>query len=219
VDGGNPTNILGFAPTGELTANYWVETVTDNGGGVHPYLIVESRNGDMFNYDLSVSGVIMNSTGIISDKAISYAKTTFALTGQNGRDGLCGKNSFITLTAANSLSCYYTDQGDLNFDNLIEDPDSLVLEFSVIQDFVVADLDDDNIDDLMVTSVNGFVWVVRSNPPPSPLLHLSSSGALINDVIESEDEVITTPLIILGFGTSLMTGLLVILKKKKILPI
>ncbi|MCE7737555.1 MAG: hypothetical protein GPJ54_21880, partial [Candidatus Heimdallarchaeota archaeon] len=210
-------NIIGIAPTGEPTVNYWVEVAKDvdgTAGNDITYLVIESRTGDLFNYDFSASGVLMTHTGIIRDSAIPYAKTSFVTGTFEG----CGTNSFITLTAANSISCYYNNDGSLNFTSPIE-AWSRTLEFDVIQDMIVADLDDDGIDDLLIASFSGYVWVTRSNPPPQPLLQLSADSLLTENIPSSVENDTPTPLIILGFGTSFMTGLLVILKKKKILPL
>ncbi|MFV2016648.1 MAG: hypothetical protein ACC656_14555, partial [Candidatus Heimdallarchaeota archaeon] len=153
-------NILSIAPTGEPTANYWVKEPT----GAPIYLVVESITGDLFNFDFSQEELIMKNTGIIRNKAIPYAKTSFV----TGTFENCGTNSFITLTTANSISCYYNDDGSLNFTSPTE-AWSRTLEFDVIQDMIVADLDDDGIDDLLIASFSGYVWVTRSNPPPQPL--------------------------------------------------
>ncbi|MHA2249336.1 MAG: outer membrane protein assembly factor BamB family protein [Candidatus Kariarchaeaceae archaeon] len=202
-------NIVGLAPTGEPTENYWVREQID---GV-TYLIVESRTGDLFNYDFSATNPIMSHTGIIRDKAIPYAKTSFA----TGQFADCGVNSFVTLTAANSLSCYYASDNSLNF-NKAEEGWSLTLEFSVIQDIVVADLDDDTIDDLMIASFSGHVWVTRSNPPKSLLLDLSSQQNLLdhnaNDQ-QSGPTIKTTDIVSVGLLVSPFVALFIWLKKKR----
>ncbi|MHA2090706.1 MAG: hypothetical protein ACW98K_07590, partial [Candidatus Kariarchaeaceae archaeon] len=114
-------NIIGIAPTGEPTANYWIDS-----RGATPSMIVESTNGDIFSYNFNAAGgLLMQEKGIIRDKAIPYAKTTFVTT------DLCGGGGFIALGSANTLECYST----MDFSNLVVET-SLTLEFSVIQDMV-----------------------------------------------------------------------------------
>lgn len=72
----------------------------------------------------------------------------------------------------------------MDFSNPVESK-PLILEFSVIQDFVIGDLDDDSTDDLLIASFSGHVWVVRSNPPDPLLLEL-------NGPIENLNQTLTT---------------------------
>jgi outer membrane protein assembly factor BamB len=194
-------NIIGIAPTGEPTANYWIDS-----RGATPSMIVESTNGDLFKYDFNAAGgLLMQEKGIIRDKAIPYAKTTFVTT------DLCGGGGFIALGSANTLECYST----MDFENLNVET-SLTLEFSVIQDMIIADLDAHPADDLMVASFSGHVWVILSGDQIGSILQLSGPSIDTQDqrLSDTDSRSIDIEDVIVVSAFSVVIGLMVFRKKR-----
>jgi hypothetical protein len=160
----SPNNLIGISPTGEPSVNHWVETSASG----DPVIIVESKGGDLFSLDMtSNSGNVVMQTEVFESIAVPYAHGAF-VTG----DFYNCPGGFITTVAANSIACY----DKLSFKDATE-VWSLTLDFGVIQHIVVGDLDGDSIDDLLLASVSGYVWVVRSEFLGALALELNGNSA------------------------------------------
>ena len=80
---------------------------------------------------------------------------------------------------------------------------------------IVADLDTDGVDDLMVASFSGHVWVIRSLPPNPLLLELNAPIELVEQFNAPNRNDLTTTTILQIFAvTSSYIGISVVILKR-----
>ncbi|MCY3414616.1 MAG: PQQ-binding-like beta-propeller repeat protein [Candidatus Heimdallarchaeota archaeon] len=176
-----PSGLLTFAPYHGRTRDHWVFDIDGDG---NDDLIGLSRYGDLFSFFGVDSGtswqLSMDSGGTYDTLAVPYSRTMLEL------GDFCGKDSpsYIFVSSATSVSCY-----PLNPRGFHEEPQAerhWNVKIDIIHDIVVGDLDGDEIQDFIIASRTGYVWIARSSDV-SKFMNLDADKQINDIAISLED--------------------------------
>ncbi len=142
-----PNGILTLGPFNGKTQDYRVVDTNNDG---NDDLIGLSEKGDLFILQGVTSGNSMVSGGELDSLAVPYARNMLDLGNFFGTPG------FIYVSSATTVSAY--DTYDITSDPI----SSVNVNVDIIQDIIVGDLDGDLLDDYLIASKAGYVWIVSS---------------------------------------------------------
>ncbi len=167
------------------------------------FLIGVGRRGDLYSQEITTS-FTLKQMGVFDSLAVPYARKYIEF------GNFCGTSSFYMVTSATSVGCY----DSFDFSGPLNAKASIDLDFDIIQDIVKGDLDDDNVDDLIVTSRDGFVWIVSSQENALALELLAPQNVVEETTVVSNQVQNVPQWIYIALASTISLGTLVIKKKE-----
>ena len=166
-------------------------------------MIGVGRRGDLYSQEITTS-FTLKQMGVFDSLAVPYARKYIEF------GNFCGTSSFYMVTSATSVGCY----DSFDFSGPLNAKASIDLDFDIIQDIVKGDLDDDNVDDLIVTSRDGFVWIVSSQENALALELLAPQNVVEETTVVSNQVQNVPQWIYIALASTISLGTLVIKKKE-----